>query len=86
MTHSGVEEDEQSAIKAIQKQFECLNMTLEKMNEHLARNEAPKTHRRQLRKRTQTPMEDGDELRYTEYEDNQHDKKRGGNTRGGTII
>ena len=39
MSRSGAEEDEQSAIKAIQKRFQRLNITLEPMNESLARNE-----------------------------------------------
>ena len=37
MSYSGVEEDEQSTIKAIQRQFERLSTTLEAMNERLSK-------------------------------------------------
>ena len=78
MSYLGVEEDEQSSIKVIQRQFEYLNTTLEVMNERLARNETSDNHRRQPHRRVQTPLEDEDEPWYTEYEENQHNRRRGG--------
>ena len=63
MSHSRIEEDEQFAIKAIQRQFEA-------MNKHLARNETSDTHKRQPHKRVQTSLEDEDERWYSEYEEN----------------
>ena len=48
MSYLGVEKDEQSSIKVIQRQFEYLNTTLEAMNECLARNETSDIHRNRI--------------------------------------
>ena len=76
MSYSGVEEDEQSAIKAIQRQFERLSTTLEAMNERLVMNETSDTNRKLPHRQVQTLSKDKDEPWYTKYEENQHNQRR----------